>query len=239
MWNQGNAKINTLATKLRDKELKEQGLVRKCNDLRAALAYKNNELTRSRDLYKKLKQKVLLGQSPGAAPRGMLSNAAVEVDIPGSRDRFSGSGMYEQQPHIPNRVLPVGSRDTVPNYFPSPDYPNPQASSASTVGWSKSMASHVSRTGTPATHIPVGAGASGPMTASRSDVRPAGAVPSASRLLQPLSSRTHSVDKQGRFSRASLNEDRIATRVPGDQGGFSSSAGRAEHLFPIDHAPRF
>ncbi|KAK3353524.1 hypothetical protein B0T25DRAFT_568721 [Lasiosphaeria hispida] len=145
LWNQGNARIKTLAAALKDKELQEQGLARKCDDLRAALADKSNELTRSQDLYNKLKQKVLLGQSPGATPGGMRSKAAVEIDIPGPRDRFARPGVYEQQPQLPSRVLLVGDGETVPNYFPGSDHTNAQTGSASAVGWSKPMASHSCR----------------------------------------------------------------------------------------------
>ncbi|KAK3688453.1 hypothetical protein B0T22DRAFT_535637 [Podospora appendiculata] len=63
IWSQGNTRISALTAKIKDMELEEQGLRRKCEDLRLSVAEKNKKLAQSQELYNKLKRRLSKPQS--------------------------------------------------------------------------------------------------------------------------------------------------------------------------------
>ncbi|KAK1836629.1 hypothetical protein QBC39DRAFT_296795 [Podospora conica] len=135
MWNQGNARISSLTAKMKDMELREQGLIRKCEDLRLNLADKASELCRSQELYNKLKQRVLLEQSPisaGVRP----SKPAPTAPSPNFGNKRTHSLAYAHQTNAP--VIGMPGSTQVTDYFPeSPSYSKIQANQANlgVVGW--------------------------------------------------------------------------------------------------------
>ncbi|KAK0645612.1 hypothetical protein B0T16DRAFT_329143 [Cercophora newfieldiana] len=140
VWNQGNARISTLGSKVKELEQREQALVRKCEDLRHSLSEKTKELSRSQELYSKLKQRVLLDRSPGSAagqnhkPRpGPVQNIL---------DSSLHTGAYGRQPQFSGPHAPLGGGNAVPDYFPtSPNYTKAQAGPSAHVGWARPVAS--------------------------------------------------------------------------------------------------
>lgn len=107
---------------LPDMELEEQGLRRKCEDLRRTLAEKSKKLEQAQELYNKLKQKVLLSQ-PANAP----------VDVMSSRmgSEASRYGVQGQNP------AGIGSRT---NYFPDDSRSSRRHSGSDSVdNWNKPM----------------------------------------------------------------------------------------------------
>src|SRR4051794_21334185 len=122
-------------------EQREQAIIRKCEDLRHSLSEKSTELSRSQELYSKLKHRVLQDQSPGSAvgvgiqPPNLRAVAA-QNNI---RDNAIRQSSYGRQGQIPGHTASVGAGGPVPDYFPSsPKYP--KASNA--VGWSRPAATH-------------------------------------------------------------------------------------------------
>lgn len=114
-------------------EREEHGLRRKCEELRHALTTRTKELAQSQELYSKLKQRALLGQTPAVSPGVSRSRtprhpAGLAVD----------AGHRQAQPQLPRPAIPVGGRAGASNYFPtSPKYSNAQTGSAALVEWNK------------------------------------------------------------------------------------------------------
>lgn len=118
-------------------ELREQGLIRKCEDLRLNLADKASELCRSQELYNKLKQRVLLEQSPGSAGGVRPSKSAPTAPSPNFGTKRAHPLAYAHQANAP--VIGMASNTQVTDYFPeSPSYSKIQANQANVgvVGWS-------------------------------------------------------------------------------------------------------
>ena len=118
-------------------ELREQGLIRKCEDLRLSLADKTNEICRSKELYHKLKQRVLLEQSPGSAVGLKTSKPVQTVPSPNFGSKRTHPLAYVHQAKgAPVVGVPVNTQVT--DYFPeSPSYSKIQANQANlgVVGW--------------------------------------------------------------------------------------------------------
>ncbi|KAK3398486.1 hypothetical protein B0T20DRAFT_353999 [Sordaria brevicollis] len=117
-------------------ELEEQGLRRKCEDLRRTLAEKSKKLEQAQELYNKLKQKVLMSQ-PANDP----------VDVMGSRmgPEASRYGLQGQNP------AGIGSRT---NYFPDDSRSSRRHSGSESVdNWNKPMGPQFPIPGTPASHM--------------------------------------------------------------------------------------
>jgi len=116
-------------------ELREQGLIRKCEDLRLNLADKASELCRSQELYNKLKQRVLLEQSPGSA--GVRpSKLAPTAPSPNFGNKRTHPMAYTHQ--VNNPVIGMPGNTQVTDYFPeSPSYSKIQVNQANVgvVGW--------------------------------------------------------------------------------------------------------
>lgn len=117
-------------------ELREQGLIRKCEDLRLNLADKASELCRSQELYNKLKQRVLLEQSPGSAGGVRPSKSAPTAPSPNFGNKRAHPLSYTHEATAP--VISMASNTQVTDYFPeSPSYSKIQANQANVgvVGW--------------------------------------------------------------------------------------------------------
>ena len=127
-----------------DLEHREQALVRKCEDLRHSLSEKTKELSRSQELYSKLKQRVLLDRPPGSAIVGNSSHLrAPTPNSPNVREGPIHPGAYGRQPHIPGQSAPIAGGAPAPDYFPaSPRYTKAQTGPATLVGWTRQMAPH-------------------------------------------------------------------------------------------------
>ncbi|KAL0471855.1 hypothetical protein QR685DRAFT_570584 [Neurospora intermedia] len=139
VWNQGNARISTLTAKIKDIELEEQGLRRKCEDLRRTLTEKSKKLEQAQELYNKLKQKVLLSQ-PANDP----------ADVMGSR-LGSNTDRYDLQGQNAGGIGPTT------NYFPDDSRPSRRHSGSGSVdNWNKPMETQFLVPGTPASHMSIG-----------------------------------------------------------------------------------
>ena len=113
-------------------ERDEHALRRKCEDLRLTLENRTRELAQSQELYSKLKQRVLLGQTQEIPPS--VARARTPLQAPRSVDASHG----QAQSQLPRPVLPVGARTGAPSYFPaSPGFSKTQPVPAALVEWNR------------------------------------------------------------------------------------------------------
>ncbi|KAK3323558.1 hypothetical protein B0T19DRAFT_401878 [Cercophora scortea] len=118
IWNQGNTRIGALSAKMKDMELEEQALRRKCEDLRLSVAEKERKLVQSQELYNKLKQRVLLSQSPALSPEALRPRNSAEVDAT-LTDRLPPPSTHGNQGQGPLRGMGGGDRGGRTDYFPA------------------------------------------------------------------------------------------------------------------------
>ncbi|KAL2120807.1 hypothetical protein VTJ04DRAFT_4834 [Mycothermus thermophilus] len=121
IWGQANQKISSLTNKIRDMEREEHALRRKCEELRLTLENRTRELSQSQELYSKLKQRVLFGQTQEVPP----SLVRAQTPLPPAAPVDSDQRTSQQQPGRP--VPPPTTRVATSNYFPaSPGYSTTQ-----------------------------------------------------------------------------------------------------------------
>jgi hypothetical protein len=112
-------------------EREEHALRRKCEELRLTLENRTRELSQSQELYSKLKQRVLFGQTQEVPP----SLVRAQTPLPPAALVDSDQRTSQQQPGRP--VPPPTTRVATSNYFPaSPGYSatQPVASALATSG---------------------------------------------------------------------------------------------------------
>ncbi|KAK3306954.1 uncharacterized protein B0T15DRAFT_553131 [Chaetomium strumarium] len=137
IWAQANQRITSLTTKMKGMEREEYELRRKCEELRLALEDRTKELSQSRELYSKLKHRVLLNQTQDIAPG--IARSQTPVNAGAALD--ASRGHTPSQPPRPG--IPVAARAGVSNYFPaSPRYSKTQPSSNERSEWNKPAFSH-------------------------------------------------------------------------------------------------
>ncbi|KAH7631348.1 hypothetical protein B0T09DRAFT_263053 [Sordaria sp. MPI-SDFR-AT-0083] len=169
-------------------ELEEQGLRRKCEDLRRTLAEKSKKLDQAQELYNKLKQKVLLSQPANDPAAVMGSRIGPETNRYDLQGQNSGG---------------IGSRT---NYFPDDSRSLRRHSvSESLEGWNKSMDPQFPIPGTPASHMSMGEPGTrfSSMRDSLSNTLPA--IPRSGRYTQSTRSNNHAAgSNHGRTTSTSL-----------------------------------
>ncbi|KAK4238180.1 hypothetical protein C8A03DRAFT_44049 [Achaetomium macrosporum] len=131
-------------------EREEYALRRKCEELRLALEDRTKELSQSRELYSKLKHRVLLNQTQDIAPS--LARSQTPVQTGTALDASRG----HTQSQLPRPVMPVAARTGVSSYFPaSPGYSKTQPSSNDRLEWNKPALSHSTVPATPSSNLPL------------------------------------------------------------------------------------
>jgi len=139
----------TISLTIPDMELEEQGLRRKCEELRAALAEKNKKFEQTQELYNKLKHRVLLEQRPDSPPDMLGPRGSTVVDAGGGGGPFTSRltrppSLYRTDDQSPPRGSMHGG-EKVPersNYFPTTSSRHSRTqgggSVAAPMGWGKS-----------------------------------------------------------------------------------------------------
>ncbi|EGO59540.1 hypothetical protein NEUTE1DRAFT_99708 [Neurospora tetrasperma FGSC 2508] len=174
-------------------ELEEQGLRRKCEDLRRTLAEKSKKLEQAQELYNKLKQKVLLSQ-PANDP----------ADVMGSR-LGSNPDRYDLQGQNAGGIGPTT------NYFPDDSRSSRRHSGSGSVdSWNKPMDPQFLVPGTPASHMSIGEPGSrfSSMRDTLSNTLPA--IPRSGRYTQSSRANNHATASNiGRTTSASLTSTEL------------------------------
>ncbi|KAK4042825.1 hypothetical protein C8A01DRAFT_44183 [Parachaetomium inaequale] len=133
-------------------EREEHTLRRQCEDLRLTLENRTRELSQSQELYSKLKQRVLLGQTQEAPPS--VSRSRTPLRAHGTAD----AGYRDAQSQLPRPAMPVGVKTGVSNYFPaSPGFSKTQPSSTAPAEWNKpTLSQQTEMPATPSRNVPLG-----------------------------------------------------------------------------------
>ncbi|KAH6635234.1 hypothetical protein B0J18DRAFT_41408 [Chaetomium sp. MPI-SDFR-AT-0129] len=131
IWGQANQRIGTLTVKIRDMEREEHDLRRQCEELRLTLENRTRELTQSQELYSKLKQRVLIGQSQQTPPGAPRSQTPM-------RPHDTIASTHVQVPQLPISAQHANHGLGRPNYFPaSPGQPRAQTRSNLIADWNR------------------------------------------------------------------------------------------------------
>nr|CAE85539.1 hypothetical protein [Neurospora crassa] len=174
-------------------ELEEQGLRRKCEDLRRTLTEKSKKLEQAQELYNKLKQKVLLSQ-PANDPADVMSSR-----LGSNTDRYDLQGQNS------------GGIGPTTNYFPDDSRSLRRHSGSGSVdNWNKPMDTQFLVPGTPASHMSIGEPGSrfSSMRDTLSNTLPA--IPRSGRYTESSRANNHATASNiGRTTSASLTSTEL------------------------------
>ncbi|KAK3318587.1 hypothetical protein B0H66DRAFT_557772 [Apodospora peruviana] len=219
LLDQANARITGLTEKLKDMELEEAGLRRKCDDLRNRLTDKTAALSTATELYNRIKQKCGLNSPPTADHD--IRQPRHAADTNSHVDRLANPAPYGNQAQVSHRGLLGGDMNQRPDYISANSTSRTQAIAgplrSAPSRYTSNPKSHHLQTGNHRTEGLTSVSNNAPGTARTS-----------SRFHQPINtSQNHAVDSFGRHLGTNLDSGVRFAHGQADPAGLRAPLGRA------------